>query len=660
MEKINTNLDKILLGRHYLKGNGTQEEKVTVAYLNAFLLSNFGIVVDKPQELTKKMVDDIQQLYMLRVPKSFYDNPQDTKYYTKGELLMEQLVSYFLVETGTGIYDRVDLFDKDLPEYKVGDEIKLRQFNILNEEETNEVLRDIAKSLCDYTRPFSLEEIEEFKVLFENGYVDTEAQISCKDNIFALLPSDIKFASFLDQKDLVKLSVKLAGEHSDGIEEALKRADRDNLIKRALPLVRKCPMTKKQAKYFNKLISIYGSLKDIKVKAKSPHKAVNELLRKGKVVEAARVYAKNGSLLERNLRMLLSRANPKEAMEIISMIKSKNPIVLYQLIQSLEEEAGKSRTFTFTKNNLVKKHIETDYETKWRKSRLSSGTIKFLHEACIEKIYEYYRSLESLGKVYISDNFYKLGLPTNTSASGKGIDVIPTGSRLGCTGKGIRTFVTWKNAFDIDAALSCVRENGSIDYIYFGNYSTKPFGMDILFSGDCRGSTGSEYFDINLEDVKNKGYKYIILSLHGYSSRLSEGEIYCGYQNKDDFNTTAWDPKNIETQFRVKGDTRGCVAFAIDLKTMEVVILNMMVQDENRVVHVNMIDIDKYLKDTFLEINMGSIIENRGIKVDNPVDADIVFDDSYKAPVDAETGKATQKVVRSWELEKLVSIANGK
>ena len=69
---------------------------------------------------------------------------------------------------------------------------------------------------------------------------------------------------------------------------------------------------------------------------------------------------------------------------------------------------------------------------------------------------------------------------------------------------------------------------------------------------------------------------------------------------------------------------------------------------------------DKYLKDNFLEINMGSIIENRGIKVENPADADIVFDDSYRAPVDAETGKATQKVVRSWELEKLVSIANGK
>lgn len=647
--------------RHYVVDRDPDmSDKTTKAYLNAYLLCNFGIVVDKPQALTREMIKDISEVYKLNVPASFYSNPQDTKFYSRAELLIEQLVSYFLVETGTGIYDHVEIFNKDLPEYKVGDEIKLREFKILTQDEALEVLAEIAKSYCDYTRPFSLEEIEEFKLLFKHGLVNPAWEIGCKDNIFNLLPEDINFARFLDKKDLVKLSVKLAGEHSDGLAKALKSRDTDNLVGRALPLVKGCTMTKKQAKYFNKLVSIYGTAKDVKVKANSPYKTATALLKEGKVVEAARVYAKNGSLLERNLRMLLSRANPKEAMEIIDMIKSKNPIVLYQLIQSLEEEAGKSRTFTFTKNNLVKKHVETDYETKWRKSRLSSGTVKFLHEACVEKIYAYYRSLESLGKVYVSDTFYKLGLPANTSASGKGIDVIPTGSRLGCTGTGIRTFVTWKGVYDIDAALTCVKADGHVEYIYFGNYSMKPFGHDILFSGDCRGSSGTEYYDINLENMKNRGYKYIILSFHGFNGRLNEGEIYCGYQNKTDFNTTAWDSKNVETQFRVQGDTRGCIGIAIDLTTMEVVILNMMVEDESRVVHGTMPEVEKYLKSSFLEINMGAIIENRGTKVATPEEADVVFDDTYTAPIDAETGKATQKVVRTYELEKLVSLANGK
>ena len=652
---MSTNLNKMLVMRRYLVDNNVDvTDAKTKAYYNAFLLSNFGIIVDKPHRLTEDMVKDIQQVYKLEVPKSFYDNPQDTKYYSKAELLIEQLVSYFLVETGTGIYDRVEIFDKDLPEYKVGKEIKLREFRILDEDQMTEVLYEIAKSYCDYTRPFSLEEIEEFKLLFAEGYVKDEWDICCKDNIFTLLNDDIKFAAFLDKKDLVKLSVSIAGEHKDNIEKALEQKDLNHLVRRSLPLVRNCPMTKKQAKYFNKLVDIYGRGQVKTVDANSPHKKAIALLKEGKVVEAAKVYARNGSLLERNLRMLLSRANPQEALEIVNMIKAKNPIVLFQLVNSLEEEAGKARTFTFYKNNKVKKHVETEYETKWRKSRLSSGTIKFLHAACLEKVFEYYRSLPSLGKVYINDSFYKLGLPSNTSASGKGIDVIPTGSRLPCTGSAIRTFVTWKGIYDVDASLTVVFGDGSSKYMYFGNYSSKPFGHDVLFSGDDRSSHGTEYYDIKLAQMKARGAKYIIQSFHGFNGRFNEGEVYCGYQNKDDLDTKAWDPKNIETQFRVQGDTRACLGLAIDLDTMEVIILNVMVDDESRVVNSgNLESIERFLNPNFLEINVGNVVENRGVKVETPEEAEVVFDDSY-------TPAEGQKVVRSYELEKLVSLVNGK
>lgn len=661
---MNKKLNKMLVMRRYLVSNEKNQNKEdnNTAYLNAYLLSNFGIVVNKPQLLTKEMIKDISEVYMLEVPASFYSNPQDTKYFTRTELLIEQLVSYFLVETGTGIYDRVELFDKDLPEYKQGDEIKLRQFNILSVEEAVDVLKDISNSYCSYTRPFSLDELEEFKDLFEAGYVNPDSEIKCKDNIFNLLDYDIKFAIFLDKKDLVKLSVKSVGECSTNLKEEIYKNDKARKkLFFALPLVRDCPMTKKQAKYFNKLVSILGTYNVKKVKSNSPHKKAIALLKEGKVVEAAKVYANSGSLLERNLRMLLSRANPKEAIEIIDMIKAKNPIVLFQLINSLEEEAGKSRTFFFTKNNLVKHHVETEYETKWRKSRLSSGTVKFLHEACIEKIYNYYSSLESLGKVYISDNFYKLGLPSNTSASGKGIDVIPTGSRLSCLRKTIRTFVTWKDIYDVDSALSILFEDGHHEYVYYGNYSRKTQDDDILFSGDDRSSNGTEYFDIKLNEMKAKGAKYIIQSFHGFNGRFNKGEVYCGYQNKDDLDTVAWDAKNVEIQFKVTGDTRACLGLAIDLSTMEVIILNLMVEDESRVVNYGDIEtIKKYLNPSYLEINMGNIIEHRGVKVETPEEADIVFDDNYI--VDAQKGKPeeqSQKVVRSWDLEKLVSIVNG-
>jgi len=235
-----TNIQKILISRHYLLAAPiAEEDKVKVAYYNAYLLANFGIVVDKPQRLSDISVKEIADVYKLSVPASFYKNPQDTKYFSCAELLIEQLVSYFLVETGTGIYNRVEIFEKNLPEYKQGDELKLREFKILTAEEADVVLADIAKAYCAYTRPWALDEEEEFIWLFEHGYYQN-FEVACGDNAIKLLEKDASFARFLFKKDLVKISVTRCGEKSKLMLDA-KTAD---LIRAAIPYVKDCPMSK--------------------------------------------------------------------------------------------------------------------------------------------------------------------------------------------------------------------------------------------------------------------------------------------------------------------------------------------------------------------------------------------------------------------------------
>jgi hypothetical protein len=335
--------------------------------------------------------------------------------------------------------------------------------------------------------------------------------------------------------------------------------------------------------------------------------------------------------------------------------------VLSQLLTTLSKDDATNRTFTFFANNRVKSHKETDYEAKYRKSKLNEATRKFLADACLNKIREYYGNLPKLGKVYIADNFYKLGLPTNTSASGKGIDVIPTGSRLPCTGNSIRTFVHWKNAFDIDSSLIVVGPNNEFSVEGWFSYHSKSFGNDILFSGDITGRNGAEYFDINLDALAAKGYKYVVQTFHGYNSTLDCGEIYAGYQNKENLNTIAWDPKNIEMQFKVFGDSRACVAFAIDIQSREVIILNQILESDDRVVKPDGFKtIEKYLVPDYLNINVGLIAECRGEVVDNPLKADIVFDDTFSIGVDTCDGTEVKlpTIVRSYELEKLVAFIN--
>lgn len=653
-------LKSILRTRHYLVSDGTISENT--AYYNAYLLANFGITVDKPQFLTKDLVEQISKEFHLTIPRSFYSNPQDMSLFTKEELLIEQIVSYFAYGSDLG---RIEIFKKDFPEYVVGDELKLRNFIILTEEsEADKILSEITEAYCAYTRPHSLDESLEFQTLFLENYYNG-ANIKCKDNIFVLLPFDASFARFLDKKDIVKFSIQRFGDKAqfkncrNNASSWKELKEHFEVIAKWIPYVKHCPMSKKQAKYFNKIVSLCGLKLPKANNDYSPDRIAMELIKDNDIVGAAKVYAASGSMLERRLKMLLSRANPQEAIEILNMIPATNPIVLYQLFATLSADDTEARTFTYFYNNKVRTYHETDLESLHRKSRLNENTRKFLSDVLLNKIKEYYESLPSLGKVYVSDNFYKLGMPTNTSASGKGTDVLPTGSRVPCTGSKIRTFVHWKDAFDIDSSLIIVDGDGNISTMGWFNYSGKPFGNNILYSGDITGRAGAEFFDIDLDALKTKGCKYVVQTFHGFCSKLNSGKIYAGYQNKKDFNTKAWDPKNIEMQFRVQGDSRACVAFAIDIQNSEIVILNQIMDSDEQVVKsAGFKTIEKYLKQDYLTVNIGLIANCRGEIVDDPLKADIVLDDTYVQIKPDALSWPEQTIIRSWELEKLVSLIN--
>ncbi len=646
---MNTIFDKMLISRRMLCAGAyvANTTKLESMYLNAFLLANFGIVVDKPELLTKGMVQDISDVYKLNVPKSYFANPQDTKFYTAEELLVEQCISYFLAYGAEESH--VHVFDKELPEYPVGEEIKLREFRILSGDEVTHELCEITKAYAAYKRPWGMDEAFEFLELYKNGYYSfTEMPVLCGDNAVLMLNENTDFAQFLFKKDVVKLSISRCGEKK---ELTLDPATR-KLIKDILPLVKDCPMSKKQAKYFNTLVKITGANVKKADNKKSPNRIALAELERGNVVEAAAVFAQSGSLLERNLKFLLSRANPREAIQILDMLSNENPAVLYQMMSTVLADTEEARTFSFYAKNRIKTHIETEHEARWRKSRLNDATKKLVHDVCFEKIAEHYVNTESLGKVYIAPNFYKVAMPVNTSASGKGIDVPATGTRLPITGTKIRSFVHWENAYDIDSSTIYEHADGKLEHINFTNYH-RNFNGAARFSGDVTSAKGTEYFDLDLVSLKAQGIKRVVFTFHGFRSTLNEGEIYCGYQNKENFDTRAWDPKNIELKIHVKGEKRAYVAFAVDLDTNEIIVLNLMRDDDCQVVRPKDFEAVKAFMDPAkLELNMGLIAEWRAAElVETPEEADIVFADDY-TPVEE------QKVIRSFDVEKLNTIAN--
>ena len=657
-----TTIQKILISRRMLIADTIPAEgafRLEGAYLNAFLLANFGIVVDRPELLTKDMVKDISDVYKLNVPKSYFANPQDTKFYTAEELIVEQCISYFLAYGADDSH--VHVFDKETPDYPVGEEIKIREFRILNTEEATHELLEIAKAYAAYKRPWSLDETAEFLELYKEGCYNPETMpVECGDNAVLMLEHDIEFARFLFKKDVVKLSVSRVGEHKELVLDAKTR----KLIGDIIPLVKDCPMSKKQAKYFNKLVQITGAKVKKADNKQSPNRLALEKIRTGDVLGAAGIFAKNGALLERNLKFLLSRANPAEAVKILDMVSNENPAVLYQMMSTVLADSEEARTFSFYANNKVKTHVETEYEARWRKSRLNDATKKLVHDICFEKIAEHYTNTKSLGKVYIDHNFYKVAMPVNTSASGRGIDVPTTGTRLPLAGTKIRSFVHWEDVRDIDSSTIYEMADGKIECINFTNYHYCNYNGAARFSGDVTSDNGTEYFDLDLVSLKKQGVKRVVFTFHGFGSPLNKGEIYCGYQNKENFNTLAWDPKNIELKIHVKGDKNAYVAFAVDLESNEVIVLNLMRDDDYQVVRPRDFEaIAAFMDPAKLELNMGIIAKWRAAEVvETPEEADVVFANDYVAKeaetTEDEAPKPAQVVIRSFDVEKLAAIAN--
>ena len=252
--------NKILVKRHYLLIENQNDKNAP--YFACKLLNQFGVVVDKPKKLSRENVATIAEFYGTKIPEGFYRNPQDTKFYTCKELLIEQLVSYFLIENVTGVYSmdnetfkRRPIFKTAVPFYLRGDEMKLRNYKLITEEESTTVLKEILINLCSYTRPWSLDESNEMFWLYMNGYYDDEP-IKCKDNIIEMFIKFklTKFSSKLDKKDVVKLSLRLNKEK----KEFTLSDEGKTIIAIALQSSKDCVLSKKQAKYFNTLIKKTG------------------------------------------------------------------------------------------------------------------------------------------------------------------------------------------------------------------------------------------------------------------------------------------------------------------------------------------------------------------------------------------------------------------
>lgn len=377
-----------------------------------------------------------------------------------------------------------------------------------------------------------------------------------------------------------------------------------------------------------------------------------------------------------------------------------NPVVMIQMLMNYHQmgESNKfelkptdekkyvpreSRTFVFQKNNLLRIHRETDEEVKRRKSNLSFSTIRAAENTIRNQLVKTLKG--RCGKVWIDPELKKLAVPLETATGNSGFGVLPTGSRIPIPeGKFIRAFTYWEKVNDIDLSAFALTEDGEQEEFSWRNMYRRQ-GTDITFSGDQTSgyNGGSEYLDINIELFKKNhpGFRYVVFCDNVYSG-INFNQCFCkagfmireedpkeilpwkgevnpctpsrvSYGNFDveKLQPEIFDPRTVATSYQINAESTFAYLFAIDLKTREMVWLNLTRKGQTTVAGTTRMDwLMKYLTMTDI-FSLKDLYSMAGIIVDDPLEADILVTDKTILRI-----RENQETVRSWNFEKMLSL----
>ena len=660
---------KYLFAHNYLVGEETEDYKDAI-YYNYALASMFGIKVTAGVfNVNKQCIEDASSLIGKYVPQAFYKGfPQSVLRMTPGELLVDQLISY-LDTYGLGNWDKTQhsRFEEDLERVAFHERTEIKEFECISEESAIKLLANYVDDLLQATRPLN-NDMYNFITSYIYDYNYVVKNIRSKNTAIRLLidTRDTQYAKFIELNDILKV-VELIQYNADMEDYKktwrmkkhslknlnLKNQDR-KFIAQLINLICKgdeidvfekrqdwCGLlhhihfkpTTNNAALFTKAIrnkegrSVYSYTEKL-IEESNPHLAAVML-----------ANAKGSGAVLRNLDYYISRCKNKAQIErVLELAVSDNPIINIQLyLKYMQYDPSQvARTFTFTKNNMAKVHIETSDEVIRRKSILNFEQALACKEAIKANIQNIYKN--TLGKVYIDPSFKNMALPLNQSTGNFDFGTMTTGSIIDIPkDKKIRCFTYWEKVHDIDLSCMGLKEDGStVEFSWRSMYDKQ--SNAICYSGDQTSgyNGGSEYFDVDIDKIRERypNMKYMIFNNNVFSGIKFSGCICrAGYMMRDKVDSgEVFEPKTVETAYTINCDSTFAHLFALDLINHKIIWLNVSQDSMRRVGACGQFQyLTKYF-DITKYINVYDLFKMKATEViSDPEEADtIVMDGNIK------------------------------
>lgn len=351
--------------------------------------------------------------------------------------------------------------------------------------------------------------------------------------------------------------------------------------------------------------------------------------------------------LDRVLRLTISDnrvLSLDEGMKVVkafeSVSKDVSTPVLLQVREYFKKRAeGNLEVRVFFPKGSIAKAYGIDNNLEQLETTVCLEVVK----VCGQALIDVYAKKEPLGKVFIDESLLKYIVPMAQRSASKSLKTVARGSRftINETTKVLRSFVYWKepkgDRTDLDLSAVLYDEDLKVlDTISYWNLrSNKYIGCH---SGDITSAPrgASEYIDVDLDDLKSKGVKYMAIMVNSFTHTpfCDLPECFVGFMERECSNSgEIYEPKTVVNKSDIATSTEQVMPMIIDIDNMEVVWTDLAVSNDSYInnVHTNRNRIKLAMKSMLnvIKPNMYDLAMlhtlARGELVEDKEEADIIF-----------------------------------
>lgn len=359
----------------------------------------------------------------------------------------------------------------------------------------------------------------------------------------------------------------------------------------------------------------------------------------------------------REILSLLNKAKENQYEKLLigleNCVDKVNTRVLFQLYDRIINLKAKDKTIPRLVNS----------KGKWRRLKesisLSDELLNRVLQIVEDGIKIQLKEKETLGKVYIDEDYKNIMLTTSEKDSNVSLRPMTRGSRIkfNPNAEVLRFFVAWKNLDEktlkelntiydrVDVDLSALTFNENLEFNdVVAYYNQKKSGF--AFSGDITNAPEGalEYIDVfDLEKLKKKGNRYILMQIRSYNGYTFEeiNSVYAGVMELTSIE--AKEKKNmystaITEGFQIVSSERTTNTILVDLKKFEYIWLDMNMDSYKLDIFQNALNYEEipYLNDMLRYFSRKQYVtmydllklnaDVRGILTKNKKEADVIFE----------------------------------